>query len=108
MEITSVMFSAPLAWAIAARAPGPPNPRSGPYPAQERRPSLSNTALAAGGVSVEPLFRPAVVGGLALRNRLVMAPMTRAFSPGGVPGEDVARYYQRRAAGGVGLVITEG
>jgi 2,4-dienoyl-CoA reductase-like NADH-dependent reductase (Old Yellow Enzyme family) len=37
-----------------------------------------------------------------------MAPMTREFSPGGVPGSDVARYYARRAAGGVGLIITEG
>nr|WP_246600919.1 12-oxophytodienoate reductase [Skermania piniformis] len=37
-----------------------------------------------------------------------MAPMTRMYSPGGVPGDDVARYYARRAAGGVGLIITEG
>lgn len=37
-----------------------------------------------------------------------MAPMTRCFSPGGVPGRDVAQYYARRAEGGVGLIITEG
>lgn len=37
-----------------------------------------------------------------------MAPMTRSASPGGVPGENVAAYYRRRAAGGVGLIITEG
>ena len=37
-----------------------------------------------------------------------MAPMTRAMSPGSVPGENVARYYKRRAEGGVGLIITEG
>ncbi len=37
-----------------------------------------------------------------------MAPMTRAFSPGGVPGTDVAQYYVRRAAAGVGLILTEG
>jgi 2,4-dienoyl-CoA reductase-like NADH-dependent reductase (Old Yellow Enzyme family) len=37
-----------------------------------------------------------------------MAPMTRMFSPGGVPGEDVAAYDARRAAAGVGLIITEG
>lgn len=37
-----------------------------------------------------------------------MAPMTRRASPGGVPGPDVAAYYARRAAGGVGLIITEG
>ena len=26
-----------------------------------------------------------------------MAPMTRSFSPGGVPSADVAAYYRRRA-----------
>ncbi|MFF4650829.1 NADH:flavin oxidoreductase [Streptomyces sp. NPDC001380] len=54
------------------------------------------------------LFRPFSVGGLTVANRIVMAPMTREFSPGGVPGADVAEYYARRAAGGVGLVVTEG
>ncbi|GLL02176.1 oxidoreductase [Dactylosporangium matsuzakiense] len=33
--------------------------------------------------------------------------MTRQFSPGGVPGEDVAAYYARRAPH-VGLIVTEG
>lgn len=37
-----------------------------------------------------------------------MAPMTRSFSPHGVPGEDVAAYYRRRAHGDTGLIITEG
>ncbi|SHM84394.1 NADH:flavin oxidoreductase [Actinacidiphila paucisporea] len=54
------------------------------------------------------LVRPFSLGGLTLPNRVVMAPMTREFSPGGVPGHDVARYYARRAAAGVGLIITEG
>jgi 2,4-dienoyl-CoA reductase-like NADH-dependent reductase (Old Yellow Enzyme family) len=36
-----------------------------------------------------------------------MAPMTRAFSPGGVPGDDVVAYYRRRAAH-LGLIVTEG
>ena len=58
--------------------------------------------------SVEPLFESVEVGGLHLRNRFVMAPMTRAFSPGGAPGPNVAGYYARRAAGGIGLIITEG
>ncbi len=34
--------------------------------------------------------------------------MTRGFSPGGVPREDVAAYYRRRAENGVGLIVTEG
>ncbi|MCW2948383.1 MAG: 1,2-oxophytodienoate reductase [Actinoallomurus sp.] len=58
--------------------------------------------------AAEPLFRPFSVGGLTVPNRVVMAPMTREFSPDGVPGPDVAEYYARRAAGGVGLIITEG
>lgn len=37
-----------------------------------------------------------------------MAPMTRNMSPGNVASTDVAEYYRRRAAGGVGLIITEG
>src|SRR5262249_23201219 len=34
--------------------------------------------------------------------------MTRAASPDGIPGPDVAAYYRRRAEGGVGLILTEG
>ena len=59
-------------------------------------------------IDVEPLFAPLRVRGLELPNRIVMAPMTRNFSPGGVPGADVAAYYRRRAEGGTGLLITEG
>ncbi|WP_405020469.1 NADH:flavin oxidoreductase [Kitasatospora sp. NBC_00070] len=58
--------------------------------------------------ATEILARPFTLGGLTVRNRIAMAPMTRGFSPAGVPGEDVAAYYARRAAGGVGLIITEG
>ncbi|MEV4124385.1 NADH:flavin oxidoreductase [Nocardia sp. NPDC049707] len=54
------------------------------------------------------LVRPLSLGSLTLPNRVVMAPMTREFSPAGVPGDDVAQYYARRAAAGVGLIITEG
>ena len=59
-------------------------------------------------VSVDALFRPWEFGGVTLKNRVVMAPMTRSKSPGNVPGEDVAAYYRRRVEGGVGLIITEG
>ena len=45
---------------------------------------------------------------MKLPNRVVMAPMTRNFSPNNVPGNDVVSYYRRRAQGGVGLIITEG
>jgi len=54
------------------------------------------------------LFQPLQFGRFSLNNRIVMAPMTRNKSPQGVPGENVAQYYRSRAAGGVGLIITEG
>jgi len=59
-------------------------------------------------MNTELLFTPVTAGNLVLPNRIVMAPMTRAYSPDGVPGSDVAAYYRRRAEGGVGLIITEG
>lgn len=58
--------------------------------------------------AVQALFNPFKLGQLELPTRLVMAPMTRSFSPGGVPTAEVAEYYRRRAAAGVGLIITEG
>ncbi|MGP3950813.1 NADH:flavin oxidoreductase [Streptomyces sp. 7N604] len=58
--------------------------------------------------AAEILSRPVMLNGLTVPNRIVMAPMTRMFSPGGVPGEDVRSYYARRAAAGVGLIVTEG
>ena len=57
---------------------------------------------------VAPLFEPFTFNGLTLPNRIVMAPMTRSKSPGGVPGADVAAYYRRRAEAECGLIITEG
>ena len=54
------------------------------------------------------LFEPANLGNLKLPNRIVMAPMTRSFSPGNVPAENVAAYYRRRAEGGIGLILSEG
>jgi len=43
------------------------------------------------------LFTPFTVRGLTIPNRIVMAPMTRGFSPDGVPGQNVVEYYKRRA-----------
>jgi len=58
--------------------------------------------------STDILFQPYTINKLALSNRIVMAPMTRGFSPDGIPGANVAAYYRRRAENGVGLIITEG
>lgn len=54
------------------------------------------------------LFTPFQLRSATLRNRIVMAPMTRNFAPTGVPGPQIAAYYRRRAEHGVGLIITEG
>lgn len=54
------------------------------------------------------LFQPFTLGNLQLDNRIVMAPMTRNQSPNNIPGEANVEYYRRRAAGGAGLIITEG
>jgi len=54
------------------------------------------------------LLTPFVHGTLTLRNRFVMAPMTRTQSPGGIPTAEVVEYYRRRARHGVGLIVTEG
>ncbi len=63
---------------------------------------------ALGESEAEPLFRPLELPGLRLRNRVVMSPMSRYFCPRNVPTEEVAAYYGRRAANGVGLIISEG
>jgi 2,4-dienoyl-CoA reductase-like NADH-dependent reductase (Old Yellow Enzyme family) len=56
----------------------------------------------------QALFKPFDFKGLHLKNRIVMAPMTRSFSPGGVATREVADYYKRRAAADVGLIVSEG
>ena len=56
----------------------------------------------------EVLFSPCTLGDLRLKNRIVMAPLTRtrAENRGKVPHELMAEYYAQRA--GAGLIITEG
>lgn len=54
------------------------------------------------------LFTPFNHKNIRLPNRIVMAPMTRSFCPGHVPNAKVVEYYRRRAAHGVGLIVTEG
>ena len=51
------------------------------------------------------LFSAVTLGNIPMKNRLAMAPMTRARSPERVPTESVATYYAQRA--GAGLIITE-
>jgi N-ethylmaleimide reductase len=61
---------------------------------------MSNSLL------VTPLENP-ILG--ALKNRIVMAPMTRSFATVDHScNQEIADYYERRARDGVGLILTEG
>ncbi|MBL4622022.1 MAG: hypothetical protein JKY89_06460 [Immundisolibacteraceae bacterium] len=68
-----------------------------------------NIESAGGNGELSRLFSPIKIAGLELPNRVVMAPMTRSFcGASAVPTAEVAAYYAARAAGGCGLIITEG
>jgi 2,4-dienoyl-CoA reductase-like NADH-dependent reductase (Old Yellow Enzyme family) len=58
--------------------------------------------------TTDVLFEPFTRKSMTLKNRIVMAPMTRSFAQGGLPGGPHVDYYRRRAAGGVGLILSEG
>jgi N-ethylmaleimide reductase len=53
------------------------------------------------------LFTPTTVGAFAVKNRVVMAPMTRSrAADASTPNELMVEYYAQRA--GAGLIVTEG
>ncbi len=52
------------------------------------------------------LFAPYKAGATELKNRIVMAPMTRCRAIGNIPNQLMAEYYKQRS--GAGLIITEG
>jgi len=52
------------------------------------------------------LFTPYTLGDLELKNRIVMAPMTRCRAIGNITNDLIATYYGQRAS--AGLIITEG
>lgn len=52
------------------------------------------------------LFTPTQLGSLSLKNRIVMAPLTRSRAIGNVPNALMEQYYRQRAE--AGLIITEG
>ena len=53
------------------------------------------------------LFDPITIGDITLKNRIVMAPLTRARAVGGarVPNALMAKYYEQRAS--AGLILSE-
>jgi 2,4-dienoyl-CoA reductase-like NADH-dependent reductase (Old Yellow Enzyme family)/pyruvate/2-oxoglutarate dehydrogenase complex dihydrolipoamide dehydrogenase (E3) component len=69
---------------------------------------LRTSAIARAAPELATLFSPFEVGGLRLRNRIVMPPMGTGLPShdGHVTPETVA-YYRRRAQGGVGIVCVE-
>jgi N-ethylmaleimide reductase len=52
------------------------------------------------------IYSNAKIGNISLKNRIVMAPMTRNRCENNVPSDLVAQYYAQRAE--AGLIITEG
>src|SRR6187402_3711586 len=57
-------------------------------------------------MSLKTTLSPYKLGNLPLKNRIVMAPMTRSRAIGNIPNKLMAEYYQQRAS--AGLIITEG
>lgn len=64
--------------------------------------------MSADSIDTSVLFQPVELGSLTLKNRIVMAPMTRNMAPEGIPGQANADYYRRRAEADVGLILSEG
>lgn len=56
--------------------------------------------------SYPKLFSEYRLGGITLKNRIVMAPMTRSRAIGNIPNDLMVAYYGERAA--AGLIVTEG
>ncbi|MFI8519271.1 FAD-dependent monooxygenase [Streptomyces sp. NPDC085481] len=54
-----------------------------------------------------PMFTPFRLGGLTLRNRVVVSPMDQYVAEDGVPGDFHLVHLGARALGGAGLVMTE-
>jgi len=56
----------------------------------------------------EMLFSPMNIGSVTIKNRVVMAPMLMGFGTfDGTATEQLMDYYEERAKGGIGLIITE-
>ena len=52
------------------------------------------------------MFEKGCIGSLTLKNKIIMAPMGTKTDPDGGFSARSIRYYQERAKGGVGMVIT--
>ena len=58
-------------------------------------------------MNYETLFSPMKIGPVEMKNRVVMAPMLMGLgSFDGAPTKEMTEYYEERAKGGAGLIIT--
>lgn len=57
-------------------------------------------------MSIEALFEPFTVKNLTLKNRFVLAPMSRYNNDDGIPNDDFVEYHRSRAAADLGLTLT--
>ncbi|WP_119344555.1 oxidoreductase [Facilibium subflavum] len=60
------------------------------------------------GKTIESLFKPFTLNNLFIKNRVLMAPMTRKKSPNNELNDENVSYYKKRIKGGVGMIVTEG
>ncbi len=54
---------------------------------------------------LQMLFTPIKVGGLELKNRIIMPPMIERLATDGVPNDAVKDFYAARARGGLALIV---
>jgi len=59
-------------------------------------------------MAIDVFFRPFTYKGLNLPNRVVMAPMTRSFSPNGIVTEDTLRSTTAAGPKARSVIISEG
>jgi 2,4-dienoyl-CoA reductase-like NADH-dependent reductase (Old Yellow Enzyme family) len=51
------------------------------------------------------LFSPINIGNITLKNRIVFTPHHTKLAMRGIVGQELIRYYERRAEGGVGMIV---
>ena len=53
------------------------------------------------------LFTPVRIGHLEIKNRVAMTPSVNLAAAGGGVNDDIIAFYEARAGGGVGLILSE-
>ncbi len=59
-------------------------------------------------MTYKKIFEPVRIGTMEIKNRIVLPPMGTGYSEGRKIGSRIIDYYEARARGGTGLIITEG